>query len=142
MTAVNNTASRRSSYLVGKAFRSFLLASVLTAAASQVGNLIDGLMLSHFIGENAMSAINITTPVTQTMFAICILIGVGGSMLAGMAIGNHRRDEASGIFSMVATSAVVIGLIIGSLGWCFSIPSYPPSARIQLLWATPEIIFR
>ena len=89
-----------------------------------------------------MSAINITTPVTQTMFAICILIGVGGSMLAGMAIGNHRRDEASGIFSMVATSAVVIGLIIGSLGMVFSIPSYPPSARIQLLWATPEIIFR
>ncbi len=122
MTAVNNTASRRSSYLVGKAFRSFLLASVLTAAASQVGNLIDGLMLSHFIGENAMSAINITTPVTQTMFAICILIGVGGSMLAGMAIGNHRRDEASGIFSMVATSAVVIGLIIGSLGMVFFHP--------------------
>ncbi len=108
--------SSRTPYLVGKAFRSFLLASVLTAAASQVGALIDGLMLSRFINEEAMSAINITSPVTQALFAICILIGVGGSMLAGMAIGNHDRDEASRIFSVVVTAAVSIGVILGGVG--------------------------
>lgn len=108
--------SSRTPYLVGKAFRSFLLASVLTAAASQVGALIDGLMLSRFINEEAMSAINITSPVTQALFAICILIGVGGSMLAGMAIGNHERDEASRIFSIVVTATVAIGVILGGVG--------------------------
>lgn len=100
----------RSSYLVGKAFRGFLLASVLTAAASQVGNLIDGLMLSHFINEQAMSAINITSPVSQILYSLCILMGVGGSMLAGMAIGNHDRKEASRLFSVVMCTTCLLGL--------------------------------
>lgn len=115
------TASR-TPYLVGKAFRSFLLASVLTAAASQVGALIDGLMLSRFINEEAMSAINITSPVTQALFALCILIGVGGSMLAGMAIGNHRKSEASDIFSIVVTTAVALGIVLGMIGMLFLSP--------------------
>lgn len=106
----------RTPYLVGKAFRSFLLASVLTAAASQVATLVDGLMLSHFVNEEAMSAVNITSPVNQVLFAICILLGVGGSMLAGIAIGNHRRDEASRLFSVVTTSAVAIGIIAAMAG--------------------------
>lgn len=116
------TASSRTPYLVGKAFRSFLLASVLTAAASQVGALIDGLMLSRFINEEAMSAINITSPVTQALFALCILIGVGGSMLAGIAIGNHRKDEASGIFSVVITTAISLGIVLGIAGMVFLTP--------------------
>lgn len=116
-----STASR-TPYLVGKAFRSFLLASVLTAAASQIGALIDGLMLSHFINEGAMSAVNISSPVIQAMFALCILIGVGGSMLAGMAIGNHRKSEASGIFSVVTVTAVALGVIIGVGGMIFLSP--------------------
>ena len=44
-------SNRRSPYLVGKAFRGFLLASVLTAAASQVGVIVDGIMLARFINE-------------------------------------------------------------------------------------------
>lgn len=112
----------RSSYLVGKAFRSFLLASVLTAAASQVGTLVDGIMLSHFINESAMSAINISSPVMQTLFAICILIGTGGSMLAGVAMGNHRREEASNLFSMVLAAIIVLGLAIAACGLIFLNP--------------------
>lgn len=112
----------RTPYLVGKAFRSFLLASVLTAAASQVATLVDGLMLSHFVNEEAMSAVNITSPVNQVLFAICILLGVGGSMLAGIAIGNHRRDEASRLFSVVTTSAVAIGIIAALAGMLWLSP--------------------
>lgn len=114
--------STRTSYLVGKAFRGFLLASVLTAAASQIGALVDGLMLSHFINEDAMSAINISSPVIQVMFALCILLGTGGSMLAGMAIGKHDRGEASRIFSVVLTTVAVIGLVIGAAGLLFMKP--------------------
>lgn len=109
----------RSSYLVGKAFRGFLLASVLTAAASQVGTLVDGMMLSHFINEEAMSAINLASPVTQTLFAICMLIGVGGTMLSGVAMGNHKREEASRLFSIVITSIIIVGIIIGVSGFIF-----------------------
>ena len=124
----------RSNYLVGRAFRSFLFATVLTAAASQVGALIDGMMLSHFINPDAMSAINIVSPVNQVLYSLCILLGVGGTMLAGMAIGHHRPEEASDIFSQVLTATLLIGAALGLCGVIFMTPLVNllcPDAHIQ-----------
>lgn len=69
---------KRESYLVGHAFRSFLFASVMTVAASQMGAFIDGLMVTWFVNDAAMSAINISMPVLQLYFSLCLLLGVGG----------------------------------------------------------------
>lgn len=113
---------KRNPYLVGKAFRSFLFASVLTAGASTMGSFIDGMMLSHFISDSAMSAINITSPVTQVLFSLCILFGTGGAMLAGMAIGNHEQGRASEIFSSVMAVSVVTGIVLGAAGLVFLKP--------------------
>lgn len=113
---------KRDSYLVGRAFKSFLFASVLTVAASQMGGFIDGLMVTWFINDTAMGAINISTPVIQLFFSICLLLGAGGTLIAGKAIGNHDRERASRIFSLSASSAVVIGLALGALGLIFFNP--------------------
>lgn len=113
---------QRKPYLVRKAFNGFLLASVLTAGATQANALIDGLMVSVFINENAMSAVNVSSPATQIMFSLSMLLGVGGSILAGVAIGKHDRQEASKIFSLVTTAIVALGLIIAVAGNIFITP--------------------
>lgn len=113
---------KRDSYLVGKAFRSFLFASVMTVAASQMGAFIDGLMVTWFINDTAMSAINIAMPVLQLYFSLCLLLGVGGTILAGKAIGSHNRKLASHIFSISSSSAVITGLVLGVLGLIFFNP--------------------
>lgn len=113
---------KRDSYLVSKAFKSFLFASVMTVAASQMGAFVDGLMVSWFISDAAMSAINIAMPVLQLYFSLCLLLGVGGTLLAGKAIGAHDRPRASRIFSLSLSSAVVTGLILGALGLIFFNP--------------------
>lgn len=113
---------KRDSYLVARAFRSFLFASVMTVAASQMGAFIDGLMVTWFISDTAMSAINIAMPVLQLYFSLCLLLGVGGTLLAGKAIGAHDRPHASRIFSLSLSSAVVTGLALGALGLVFFNP--------------------
>lgn len=69
---------KRNPYLVVRAFRSFLLASVMTVAASQMGGFIDGLLVSWFVNDQAMSAINVSFPYTQLLFALCLMIAEGG----------------------------------------------------------------
>lgn len=113
---------KRESYLVGHAFRSFLFASVMTVAASQMGAFIDGLMVTWFVNDAAMSAINISMPVLQLYFSLCLLLGVGGTLIAGKAIGNHERERASRTFSLSLTSAVITGLVLGTLGLIFFNP--------------------
>ena len=113
---------KRNSYLVNKAFKSFLFASVMTVAASQMGGVVDGLMVTWFISDAAMSAINISMPVLQLYFSLCLLLGVGGTLLAGKAIGAHDRAKASQIFSLSVSSAVVVGLALGVFGLIFFNP--------------------
>lgn len=113
---------KRDSYLVGKAFKSFLLASVLTVSASQMGAFVDGLMLTWFINDKAMSAVNISSPVLQLYFSLCLLLGVGGTLMAGRSIGNHDRPGASRIFSLSVISAVATGVVLGTLGLVFFHP--------------------
>lgn len=113
---------KRNSYLVNKAFKSFLFASVMTVAASQMGGVVDGLMVTWFINDAAMSAINISMPVLQLYFSLCLLLGVGGTLLAGKAIGAHDRAKASQIFSLSVSSAVVVGLALGVFGLIFFNP--------------------
>lgn len=113
---------KRDSYLVGRAFKSFLFASVMTVAASQAGAFVDGLMVSWFISDAAMSAINISTPVLQLYFSLSLLLGAGGTIMAGKAIGNHDRQTASGIYSLAVMAAVTIGVLLGAGGMIFFDP--------------------
>lgn len=106
----------------------------MTVAASQMGAFIDGLMVTWFINDTAMSAINIAMPVLQLYFSLCLLLGVGGTILAGKAIGNHDRDLASHIFSVSSSSAVVTGLALGAIGLIFFNPI------IGILCPDPSII--
>lgn len=107
---------KRNSYLIGKAFNSFLIASILTVAATQVGATVDGMMLSFLIGEQAMSSVNICRPVMQMLFSLCMLMGAGSSMLVGVAIGNRNRDEADRIFTAVMTAVVAVGALLLCVG--------------------------
>lgn len=125
---------KRNSYLINKAFNGFLVASLLTVAATQVGATVDGMMLSYLIGEQAMSSVNICRPVMQLLFSLCMLLGAGSSMLVGVAIGNRNREEADRIFTAVMTLVVVIGAALLIAGLAFLKPLVAflcPDAELQ-----------
>lgn len=105
----------RSAKLVNKAFNGFLLASVLTALSSQAGALIDALMLSHFIGADAMAGVNITKPVTQLIFALTCIVAQGGAMLTGMAIGHQNKQQANSVFTTSFATLIFMGLVASVL---------------------------
>lgn len=112
----------RNSYLISRAFNSFLLASMFTMAAIQIGDTVDGMMLSYLIGEDAMCSVNICRPVVKGILAVCTLLGAGGSMMAGVAIGNHNREEANHVFTDTVLAAVAIGVALLLVGLAWLVP--------------------
>ncbi len=93
------------------AFRKFLVASLLTMAAIQLSLFIDGLMLSYFSSNEAMASLNLSRPVVQVLYAISVVLGNGGSMLAGVAIGKGNRERANRVFSVTMLAVVAVGLL-------------------------------
>ena len=106
--------------MVGRAFRAYLAATVLTVAATQVASLVDAALVGSLISAEALGAVNISKPILQLTFSVGNLFIIGASVLAGMAIGSGDRGQANRIFTRCFRSVGISGLLILLLGLtCF-----------------------
>jgi len=112
----------RNTYLISRALRNFLFASVLTSAATQVAMMTDAIIVSHFVGPDALSAINISSPVITIIAAISLLLGTGASMLAAKSIGHQETERVRQIFSVAIVSVGVVGAVLSALLAVFHSP--------------------
>lgn len=112
----------RNSYLIGKAFRRYLWASVLTVAATQLANLVDATLVGQLISGEALAAVNMAKPIIQIVYAIGTLFVAGGSMLVGMAIGKNDHDKANRIFSLTVCLSIAVALLFTIGGLIFFQP--------------------
>lgn len=118
--------SKRNSYLIGKAFRSFLMASVLSVAAEQVAVLVDAAVVGRLVSAEALAGVSIIQPLIQALFSLSVLFVVGGTMMTGVAIGNGERDKANSIFSVTLACVVALGVlfVIGAFSFYDQIFSF------------------
>ena len=107
--------SGRSSYLISKALRNFMMASVLAAVAAQAATTTDAIVVSHFVGPDAMSAINLCIPVLQIFACIAILFGIGGSVVAAKAIGERDTEAVNHIFTSCVVAIIVVGVVVSAV---------------------------
>lgn len=106
-------------YLVGKAFRNFLSASVLTMVINQLTSTVDGIIVSHLVGPDAFSAITLYLPVNLIVTALGTLLGIGACIIAAKAIGRRDKEAVSGILSTALGSLMVAGVCLGFVGFAF-----------------------
>lgn len=114
----------RTGYLISKALRTFLYASVLASLAQRLATMTDAIVVSNLIGPDAISAINVVTPIIILFPAISILFGIGGSVLAAKAIGRRDEEGANRVFTVAVTAAFIVSIIL----------------TIILFLLTPEIV--
>lgn len=79
--------------------------------------MADGLFVSNFIGTNALSAINLTTPVITFVTAISTMLATGGSAVVMRKMGERKHSEAREDFTLLILGNVAIGLVMTVLGF-------------------------
>lgn len=94
----------------------YLIAFVLTALSTMLGNILDGIIAGQLIGADAVAAIGTSRPLTQGFYTLHLLVGAGGGMLVGLAIGKKRRDEANVIFRAVVCTMAAIAAVATVVG--------------------------
>lgn len=102
---------QRNSYLVGKAFKNYLAASVLTVAATQVANIVDASIVGNLIGPEALAAVNLSKPVLQAFYAVSCFYVASGTILAGIAIGKGEKEKADKLFTFSLITSLVLGVL-------------------------------
>ena len=105
----------RNSYIISKALKSFVLASILTAAAGQLASTFDAIILGQFVGKGAVSALSLVMPVTTFISCLGLLMVFGANALAAREIGSHNLEGASDFFSTAVWSILTIGVAFSLL---------------------------
>ncbi|MBQ0138386.1 MAG: MATE family efflux transporter [Kurthia sp.] len=80
--------------------------------------LVDGIFVSHGVGEDALAGINIATPIFSILLAVSLWIGMGGATLFSIALGEDKIHHAQKIFSRsVLLTVLIVGLLVGIGLW-------------------------
>ena len=111
---------KKRDYLIAKALHQFMWASILASAASQIAITTDAIVVSQFIGPEAISAINLTTPIVIFFNFLMMLFGLGGSVLVAKSLGEHDAQTTNKVFTFTLIGLTAVGIFFSALLLFFS----------------------
>ena len=85
-------------------------------------SIVDGMFVSRYVGPNALSSINIVYPMISLLIGISVMLATGGNAIVSKLMGEKNESEARKNFTLIALSAVVIGMVIAVLSLIFIKP--------------------
>ena len=112
----------RNPYLITKAMRNFLWASILTMALAQVNTTVDGIFVSHLVAPDALSAVNLYMPISLLITSFSTLFGISATIVAARALGERDKQHVEHLLSTAVLSIVVVGVLIAVAGMVFQQP--------------------
>ena len=100
----------------------FVSPSIFTFVFIAIYQMVDGLFIERFVGELAISAVNLYYPIISLFIAVGIMIGAGGNAVIVKKVGEGKRKEAGETFSRVMTFTVLCGIVFTAVCLCFADP--------------------
>lgn len=100
----------------------FTWPSILMIVFTSVYGVVDGVMVSNFVGTTAFAALNLIWPYVAVLGSVGFMLGTGGAALVAKTRGEGHRDQARSLFSMLTYGAILLGLLLGLAGWLTARP--------------------
>ena len=74
--------------------------------------IIDGIFVSRFVGQSALSAVNINLPLMTLTWGIAIMFATGGSAIVAKKFGEGKATEAKQNFTLIVLFSTITGIIL------------------------------
>ncbi len=102
---------KRNEKIIRSKFLQYLFPGIMLTMALQLGNIVDAMIVGNVLGADAMSAVQIGMTADNIIEIPGYVLGVGGSVAAGILLGKRNREEANRVFSVTLTVSVLCGLL-------------------------------
>lgn len=95
-------------------FLHYLIPSMIGMLLMAINILVDGLFVSHGVGDRALAGVNIAVPIYSILLSISLWIGMGGATLYSIHMGANESNKANAIFTQAIALAIgIVTIIIG-----------------------------
>lgn len=75
-------------------------------------SMVDGFFVSKYVGVEALSAVNLSMPFINIVFALGIIAAVGSQTMCGVFIGRKNYMKANKIFSFNIKTVTIFSIIL------------------------------
>ena len=106
----------------GKLLRKYAMPSIIAMTASSLYNIVDSIFVGRGCGALAFSGLAVTFPLCNILAAFGSLVGVGGSALVSIRLGQKDYKTARLVLGNVIMLNVILGAIVGAIGLIFLDP--------------------
>lgn len=102
----------------------FALPTVLMTIFTSTYSMVDGVIVSRFVGSVGLAAINIVVPLYFFVMGLSFVFGTGGNAIVASRLGAEQPKEANSFFTLILIVAVVITAVLSALAVIFARPLY------------------
>ncbi len=100
----------------------YALPSIFTFVFIAAYQMVDGFFIATYVGDLAISAVNLIYPLISLQVAIGIMLGAGGNARIVKEMGANRPDEANRAFTQTTLFAAVVGVLCALVFLAFPEP--------------------
>ena len=108
------------SNIMTNVFKEMLFIQIMAVITATIGSVVDGIVISNFLGRDAMAAFSISTPFFVFLSCFSNMVGNGAQSLSGKQLGRGEKDAVNGLFSLTMISVCIFGFIIFFFSFFFS----------------------
>ena len=108
--------------LIARLFKDTFIVFVVSTLAATLGNLIDGILISKFLGTEAIAAFGLTVPYQRFTAMLPAIIALGMQILCSKSLGKGDLREANQIFSLATTLTFGLAVLMTAGTFLFTQP--------------------
>lgn len=105
-----------------KALTLFAMPMILGSFFQQVYNMADSIIVGQFVGSSGLAAVGACAALTNVFICIALGAGVGAGVFVSRYFGARDYGKMKTIVSTSLISFLILSLILGGFGFCFSHP--------------------
>lgn len=105
-----------------KTILQFSIPAIIAMVLTSLITIVDGYFTGNYVGKEGITAINLGLPIVYLYLGLGLMISVGGSALAGMALGAREKDKCNAIFNQTMLTTVVVSFAVSLVAWIFFRP--------------------
>lgn len=100
----------------------FSIPAIVGMLVNGLYNVVDRIFVGNSVGSLGIAAITVTFPVMLIIMAFSMLIGIGGSTLVSIRLGQGKKESAELIIGNSAALLVILSIILTTTSLTFIEP--------------------
>ncbi len=116
MAKLRQDSTRRSGRIITRKFFRYLVPMVMSTIAISLNEFVDSIIVSQVLGAEAMTLVNMGSPLMLAFAVIYSILGVGGSILYGKHAGEQDPLQAGKTFTVTFITTCAVSVLLTLLG--------------------------